>query len=103
MYLLGGLNRRELVSERIYRTVANFPATIPFRILAHVGQRYDTDQLAEYDYGEQRNQFEYGTINPPIYNTSLVTNPFIALWHGTNDFLVAPWDIERLKQTQKGL
>lgn len=102
LYFFGGINRDQIDMERLYRKFAYYPSINAFRIFAHVGQRQRNGQLTKYNYGTKLNLIKYGNSTPPIYDISLVTNPNMILWHGTNDFIVDTTDIERLKNEQKG-
>lgn len=103
LYFFGGLNYEQIDIERLYRKFAYYPSVNAIRIFAHVGQRHRNGQLTKYNYGTKCNLVKYGNSTPPSYDISLVTNPNMILWHGTNDFIVDSTDIERLKNELKGI
>uniref|UniRef100_T1J802 Lipase n=1 Tax=Strigamia maritima TaxID=126957 RepID=T1J802_STRMM len=82
-------------SPNLYN-VSRFPVytfhcseSVSAKTLRHGHQLHSSQILAKYDYGKTKNLEKYGSITPPIYNTSKITTP-IALITSANDPYATP-------------
>lgn len=62
------------------------PAGSSTRTVLHYAQGVNSGAFRKYDFGQERNLVEYGSLVPPAYNLSKVTAP-IAFYWGENDWL----------------
>ncbi|KAI8434022.1 hypothetical protein MSG28_012173 [Choristoneura fumiferana] len=75
--------------------VGQQPAGVSKKILRHYNQVALSGNLAQYDYGVEKNMLLYGTSEPPEYNLSKVTAKMVLLY-GENDLVATPTNVEQL-------
>jgi lysosomal acid lipase/cholesteryl ester hydrolase len=83
----------------IKNLAAHFPAGTSTKDFVHFSQYINNASFARFDYGKEGNMAKYGSVTPPVFD--LATFPPIptALFHGTQDALVAADDFA-LEQQQ---
>lgn len=74
------------------------PAGASIRQVAHYGQSIRFKTFRRYNYNALTNLNEYGTLNPPAYDLSLVTAPAY-LHYGLSDKEVDYRDLLKLADT----
>ncbi|XP_033231533.1 gastric triacylglycerol lipase-like, partial [Belonocnema kinseyi] len=80
-----------------------FPAGCSTKQLLHFGFGFENpNTFRQYDYGVAKNLLKYKSVTPPEYPLEKVTVP-VAIYHGTNDFLVDPKDIALLENKLKNI
>lgn len=84
-----------------------FVATQFYSISSHeavqLAQDAEKGKMHFYDYGDpSRNIAAYGQAEAPIYDLSRIRSNSISLWHGPNDSLATPIDVEILKGDLSG-
>ncbi|XP_034825899.1 lipase 1-like [Maniola hyperantus] len=77
--------------ETVQVLFGHFPAGTSTHNMARYGQSMQSDRFQKFDYGA-RNLEIYGVEQPPSYNLSASTVPFVALY-GRNDHLVDTKDV----------
>ncbi|XP_043481797.1 uncharacterized protein LOC122510908 [Leptopilina heterotoma] len=72
------------------------PAGSSWKQVIHYGMNYwNKGHFRLYDYGKKKNKKIYNSTTPPEYPLENVDIP-IAMYHGTNDYVATPQDIELL-------
>ena len=77
----------------------SFPAGTSSKDARHYAQNFDSKKFAEYDYGPLKNQMLYGSIEPPEYNLTKITNSEIYFIKGPADTIADPIDVNALRKT----
>lgn len=68
-----------------------------------LAQDAEKGKMHHYDYMDAtRNLRAYGTPEAPIYNVSRITSKSISLWHGREDALATPTDVNILISDFRG-
>lgn len=71
--------------------------------VAHFAQNLRHRRFARFDFLDRiKNLLAYGDETPPEYPLEAITNKYIALISGANDYLAAPGDINILRKRIQG-
>uniref|UniRef100_T1IT67 Partial AB-hydrolase lipase domain-containing protein n=1 Tax=Strigamia maritima TaxID=126957 RepID=T1IT67_STRMM len=73
-----------------------------FKTAIHLAQIKAYKGMHKYDYGEAKNKMLYNSLTPPAYNLSAISVP-IVIFHGANDALADPLDVELLSRNLNSL
>ncbi|XP_075985432.1 lipase 1-like [Anticarsia gemmatalis] len=73
----------------------HFPAGTSVHNMARYGQSMKSNNFEKFNYGRDKNLQVYGSEEPPKYNLSAVTVPFVCIY-GKNDGLVDTEDVKWL-------
>ena len=84
-----------ITNETMAKLFEHFPAGTSVHNMARYGQSMRTSRFQKFDYGKSKNLALYGQNQPPLYNLSAVTTPFLIIY-GQNDHLVDTKDIDWL-------
>lgn len=88
-------NQTKLFQRMLPVILKYTPSGASTRQIIHYGQLMRVNHFRQYDYGYFGNHNRYGTFRPPNYNLEQITAP-VALHYGSNDWLAAVVDVQRL-------
>ncbi|XP_034244714.1 lipase 1-like [Thrips palmi] len=81
-----------------YRTfqklMAHYPNGGSIRQFMHYLQSTTSGGFRKYDFGPEKNQRLYGSLEPPSYNLSAIATP-VHVFYGTGDYLTTPKNVVR--------
>lgn len=98
MFLLSGFDGGQLNNTRLGVYFSHLPAgTSAWNIIHYAQQFHAQNRVQMYDFGRMGNIRKYGQETPPEYHFERITNRYIALLSGLNDWLVNPIDLNRLR------
>jgi len=102
--LFAGLDYGNLNQSRLPAYTAHFPSGTSVEDMDHWAQAVTTDSFQMYDEGYLSNFFTYGSFTPPQYDLSNIKSPPTALFHGGQDILSDPVDVNNslIPQMPKG-
>jgi lysosomal acid lipase/cholesteryl ester hydrolase len=90
---------RHLNTTREQVFLSTFPAGTSTRNVQHYGQSTRENKFGFFDHGREKNIKRYGSHPPPTYSLGAYPRDVPTfLFHGTNDALVAPEDLARLRR-----
>jgi lysosomal acid lipase/cholesteryl ester hydrolase len=99
MFLLSGFDGEQLNMTRLGVYFSHMPAgTSAWNIIHYVQQYQSKSRIQMYDYGRMMNIRKYGQEEPPEYHLERISNRYIALMSGQNDWLVNPVDLLELRR-----
>ncbi|KAB7501575.1 hypothetical protein Anas_06883, partial [Armadillidium nasatum] len=75
--------------------LAHEPGGSSFHTVNHYAQQILSDVFQKYDWGPEENLRRWGQTTPPALNLQGPMPP-IGFFHGANDFLANPEDVERV-------
>ncbi|KAF9807061.1 hypothetical protein SFRURICE_011205 [Spodoptera frugiperda] len=84
-----------ITNETTRNLYGHFPAGTSLHNIARYGQSLKSRRFEKFNYGKEKNLVVYGSEQPPKYNLSAVTAPFVCIY-GSNDGLVDTKDVEWL-------
>ncbi|KAH8249531.1 hypothetical protein KR032_010307 [Drosophila birchii] len=90
-----GKNREELNMTMFPAALGHLPGGCNVKQPVHYLQLQASDRFCQFDYDAKENQRVYGRPTPPDYPLEKITAP-VALYYGSNDFLAAVEDVQRL-------
>lgn len=98
MFLLSGFDGAQLNNTRLGVYFSHLPAGTSALNIIHYAQQYHAQNRVQmYDFGRMGNIRKYGQESPPEYHFERITNRYIALLSGLNDWLVNPTDLNKLR------
>lgn len=100
--ILGGTSSGQLNTSRIHVYSGVDSIETSNKNMAHYGNLQYSNKFEMFDYGPAGNMVKYGQFSPPIYNLSMITNPYIAMISGYADRASDPIDVQILKDNLKG-
>lgn len=92
-----GFDYSQLNQSRMDVYMAGIPAGTSNKNVMHFRQLVRSGVFAEYDYGASINKQIYGWHQPPEFPLHKITNPYIAIFSGANDWLASPQDVNILR------
>ncbi|XP_052268948.1 gastric triacylglycerol lipase-like [Dreissena polymorpha] len=95
MFVVSGFDVEQMNISRVPVYMGTHPAGTSIQNLLHFAQMVENPNFQMYDYGPAENMKIYHQKTPPVYDMSKIKVP-IAIYHGTNDWLVGPTDVTRL-------
>ena len=81
--------------------LSHVPDILSCREVTQLAQRAESGTFEKWDY-HLTNLIHYGTLTPPKYDISKITNPYIVLMIGENDNLGDPRDVDIMRKQLKG-
>ncbi|XP_020807259.1 lipase 1 [Drosophila serrata] len=90
-----GKNREELNMTMFPAALGHLPGGCNVKQPVHYLQLQSSDRFCQFDYDAKENHRIYGRPTPPDYRLEKITAP-VALYYGSNDFLSAVEDVQRL-------
>ncbi|XP_017075154.2 LOW QUALITY PROTEIN: lipase 1 [Drosophila eugracilis] len=90
-----GKNREEFNMTMFPVVLGHIPGGCNVNQPLHYIQLQNSDRFCQYDYELKENQKLYGRPTPPEYRLEKISAP-VALYYGSNDFLSAAEDVQRL-------
>ncbi|NXM20103.1 LIPM Lipase, partial [Ploceus nigricollis] len=94
IFLLGGMDRRNLNVSRLDVYISHFPDYTSVKNLLHWGQTAKTCEFKQFDYG-LRNMEKYNQERPPFYQIEAMRVP-VAMWSGGQDWVTPPKETQCL-------
>lgn len=79
-------NISNLNTNKLSAITSHIPAGVSTKTFIHYFQSYTTGQFARFDYGSERNQLVYASIEPPKFDLSLVSAPVSLFVSGADSF-----------------
>lgn len=129
VFMLGGFNWSQVDKTRLSVYHSHPFCGFSFKNLNHLLQMYLNGQFCKFNYDEtiehiddpshhlgdksgivskevkeaklSHNQLLYNSKSPPIYDIKKITNEFICLFHGVNDWFTADEDLDFIRQKLK--
>lgn len=99
MFLLSGFDGAQLNMTRLGVYFTHLPAGTSAWNIIHYAQQYQAkNRIQMFDFGRMGNIRKYGQEEPPEYHFERITNRYIALMSGMNDWLVNPVDLIQLRR-----
>ncbi|XP_034128710.1 lipase 1 [Drosophila guanche] len=90
-----GKNREEFNMTMLPVVLGHIPGGCNVKQPVHYMQLRSSGRFCQYDHEAKENQKIYGRSSPPDYRLERITAP-IALYYGSNDYLSAVEDVQRL-------
>lgn len=79
-------NISNLNTNKLSAITSHIPAGVSTKTFIHYFQSYTTGQFARFDYGSERNQLVYASIEPSKFDLSLVSAPVSLFVSGADSF-----------------
>ncbi|XP_028159388.1 lipase 1-like [Ostrinia furnacalis] len=95
LFYLFGYDSAGLEEEFMYTLFGHFPGGTTRKIFDHLGQVYNRNVFAKYDYGTAGNLIAYNSTEPPEFDLSKVKMKSVLIV-GQEDFLARDADVQRL-------
>jgi len=102
LFLIAGYDYKYMNESRIPVYVGQHPAGTSVRNIIHFAQTINDQNFGMFDFGPEENMKNYNSTTPPEYDVTRVTVP-VAMYSGSNDWLVGPTDISKLSSKIKNL
>lgn len=102
LFLVAGFDVPQLNMTRLPVYFSHTPAGTSAWNMIHYAQGILGKKLTMYDYGREDNIKRYGNESPPEYHLEKITNRYIALMSGYNDWLADPSDVDLLRKKLRG-
>ncbi|XP_054839914.1 lipase member M-like [Eublepharis macularius] len=94
IFLFCGFNEKNLNKSRTDVYLSRFPDYTSVKNFLHWGQVVKSGEFRYFDYGQEMLD-KYSQTSPPLYRIEEITVP-IAIWHGGQDWICQPVEIEAL-------
>ncbi|XP_077207069.1 lipase member M-like [Paroedura picta] len=94
LMLFAGFNEKNLNQSRTDIYISHAPDFTSVKNILHWGQVAKSGEFRNYDYGSGLVD-KYNKTSPPLYKIEEITVP-IAIWHGAQDWVCQPAEIEAL-------
>ncbi|XP_012138710.1 lipase 3-like [Megachile rotundata] len=96
-FFVAGFDRAQFNYTLLPTILNNTPAGTSFRTMCHYAQEIHSGYFRQYDFGVKKNLELYHHPSPPKYDVTKIKVP-IHLFHGDNDWLASPIDVQRLHE-----
>lgn len=96
--LLVGISDAKFMVELTPIGLAYFPAGTNLFTLTHITNIYSQGRFCQLDLGRSQNRLRYGMDEPPDYDLSQVSIPFM-IYAGTSDYFIDVRDVQRLRKS----
>ncbi|XP_060096908.1 lipase member M-like [Heteronotia binoei] len=94
LFLFSGFNEKNLNQSRTDVYISRYPDYTSVKNILHCSQVAKSGEFRYYDYGSGLAD-KYNETSPPLYRIEEITVP-IAVWHGGQDWICQPVEIDAL-------
>ncbi|KAF5279945.1 hypothetical protein FQR65_LT15127 [Abscondita terminalis] len=97
LFSIFGYNEQQMNATLVPIIAGHSPAGASVKQLLHFAQLIKSGKFRQYDEGELKNVFKYGSSVPPSYHIENITSP-VYLYKSRNDWLSNEIDVNRLRR-----